>query len=76
MTQVLDGPDADIGCQRGDAAGLRMDHHFAAVDNQLAAFSQTIFEYAAAASPGRVARRLPQPDLWISGGGESWTPRH
>jgi hypothetical protein len=31
VTQVLDGPDRDTGCQRGDAAGPGMDHHLAGV---------------------------------------------
>jgi hypothetical protein len=27
VTQVLDGPQSDSGCLRGDAAGLGRDHH-------------------------------------------------
>ena len=37
MTPVVDGPEGDAGCLRGDIAGLGIDHHVAGDVDHLAA---------------------------------------
>ena len=69
MTQVLDGPDKDIGCQRGDAAGLRMDHHLAGVvDHRLRPLAKAVGVPDHVA--GQATPRLPRPSPPNLGGGD------